>query len=160
MRKRSKYRPGTVMTDPLLLLKPASKADRDALMLRFLTALETVAAGSHPGESEWRDLADAINTVETLAVNLGKLVPGEVMPTVNAAIAAMVVASKRYLAGQGMRVDGPGLQALRDVVAIYGECLERLTGREMAVAGHETVKRMEALLRRRATDPDSKVIAL
>jgi hypothetical protein len=160
MRKRSSYRPRTLMTDPLLLLKPAPKSERDAVMLRFLTALETVASGDHPGEQEWRDLADAVNTVETLALKLGKLVPDEVMPVVNAAIAAMVLASRRYLAGQGMRVDGPGLQALRDVVAIYGECMERLTGREMAVARYETIKRMEALLRRRASDPDAKVIAL
>lgn len=160
MRKRSRYRPRPVLADPLLMLTPAPKIDRDALMLRFLTALETIAGGSHPGEAEWRDLADAINTVETLAVTLGKLVPAEVMPTVNAAIAAMVGAANRYRAGQGMRVDGPGLQALRDVMAIYGQCLDQLTGREMAVAGQMTAARVRALQRRATDSGDHKVVAL
>lgn len=160
MRKRSKYRPRAVLTDPLLLLRPAPKADADAVMLRFLTALETVAGGSHPGEAEWRDLADAINTVETLALTMHRLVPQEVMPTVNAAIAAMVGAANRYRAGGGMRVDGPGLVALRDVVGIYGQCLEELTGREMAMARAETIRRMQAVLRRRSEDTDAKVVAL
>lgn len=160
MRKRSKYRPRAVLTDPLLLLRPAPKADADAVMLRFFTALETITAGSHPGEAEWRDLADAINTVETLALTMHRLVPQEVMPTVNAAIAAMVGAANRYRAGGGMRVDGPGLVALREVVGIYGQCLDELTGREMAVAGQMTAARVRALQRRAGDSGDHKVVAL
>ena len=103
---------------------------------------------------------DAVNTVETLAVTIGKLVPGEVMPTVNAAIAGMVAASERFKGGRGMRVDGPGLQALRDVLGIYAHCLETLTGREMAVACAETSRRVQALMRRRSADPTALVVDL
>lgn len=160
MRKRSSYRPRPMLADPLQLLRPAPKTDREAIMVRFMTALEAVASGSHPGEAEWRDLVDAINTIETLAVTLRKLVPSEVMPTVNAAITAMALAAKRYQAGQGMRMDGPGLQALRDVLSIYSQCLESLTGREMAVAQQETQRRMDMVLRRLAKQPDARVIAI
>lgn len=160
MRKRSTYRPRPVLTNPLQLLQPAPKTDREAIMVRFMTALEAVASGSHPGEAEWRDLADAINTVETLAVTLRKLVPGEVMPTVNAAIAAMAQVAQRYQAGQGMRMDGQGLQALREVLDIYSQCLESLTGREMALAQQETERRVHAVLRRIAKNPDGRVIAI
>ena len=158
MRKRSAYRPKAVLTDPLSLLRPASREQRDAVMLRFTTALQEIASGRHPGEAEWRDLSDAINTVETLALSLGKLEPTEVMPTVNAAIAAMVGAAKRFQAGQGMRVDGPGLEALRDVLAIYEQALVGLTEREMAMAQAETQRRVNALLRSRK--PSAEVIAL
>jgi hypothetical protein len=120
------------MTDPLSIMRPATKDQRDSVMLRFTTALQEMVAGRHPGEAEWRDLSDAINTTETLALHLHKLDPAEVMPTVNAAIAAMVAAANRFKAGQRMRLDAPGLQALRDVLAIYEQCLEGLTEREMA----------------------------
>lgn len=157
-RKRSSYRPRAVLTDPLSLLRPASKQAQDGVMLRFLSALDAMARGSHPGEAEWRDLSDAINTVETLALNLKRLDAAEVMPTVNAAIEAMVVAARRFQAGKGMRLDAAGLQSLRDVVSIYGQCLEALTEREMAMAQAETQRRVNHLLRARA--PSHEVIAL
>lgn len=149
MRKRSAYRPRMVMTDPLCLLRPAGKEQKAAVMLRFLTALEVMARGEKPTENEWRDLSDAINTVETLALTLRKLNSEEVMPVVNASIAAMVGAADRYKAGKSMRLDAAGLQSLRDVVAIYGQCLDELTEREMAQAQAETQRRVNQLLRAR-----------
>lgn len=157
-RKRSSYRPRPVLTDPLSLLRPASREARDGVMLRFLSALDAMARGSHPGEAEWRDLSDAINTVETLALTMKRLDAAEVMPVVNAAIASMVAAARRFQAGKGMRLDASGLQSLRDVVSIYGQCLELLTEREMAMAQAETQRRVNELLHARA--PSHEVIAI
>lgn len=158
MRKRSAYRPKPVISDPLSMLRPAAKADRDRVMGQFLSSLQTMVSGAHPGEEEWRSLSDSVNTVETLALQLGKLDAAEVMPTVTAAIAAMVAAANRFKAGQGMRLDAQGLQALRDVLAIYEQCLEGLTEREMALAQAETQRRMNALLR--SKKPSAELIAL
>ena len=160
MRKRSSYRPRVVLSDPLSLLRPAPKPQRDVVMARFLTALDAMARGDHPGEAEWRDLSDAINTVETLALHIDppKLVAAEVMPLVNDAIAAMVGAAKRFKAGQRMGVDGPGLQALREVVAVYDKCLHHLTEHEMALAQQETERRIHAILRSR--EPSAEVVAV
>lgn len=157
-RKRSTYRPRSVIADPLSLLRPADPQRRDAVMLRFLTALDSMARGSHPGEAEWRDLSDAINTVETLALHFKKLDASEVMPVVNAAISAMVCAANRFRAGHGMRLDALGLQALRDVIDVYRQCLEGLTEREMALAQAETQRRVNQLLRAKKTN--HKVISL
>jgi hypothetical protein len=158
MKKRSRYRPRPLLTDPLVLLRPANAQEKAAVMLNFLTALEAMARGDHPGENEWRSLSDAINTVEVLCLTMHKLIPCEVMPTVNAAIAAMVEAANRYKAGQRMGVSGPGLQALRDVVAIYGQCVDELTSHEMAEAQRLTQKRVHEILR--AKKPNHEVIAL
>lgn len=158
MRKRSPYRPRAVMANPLAALAPAPKAKRDRVIGEFLSSLDTMARGSHPGEEEWRSLSDAVNTVETLALALGKLNPAEVMPTVNACIAAMVGAAKRFQAGQGMRLDAAGLEALRDVIDIYDQCLAGLTEREMTQAQAETQRRVNALLH--ARKPNAQVIAL
>lgn len=159
MRKRSAYRPKPVISDPLTLLRPADPAESGRVMGRFLSALSDMAEGEHPGVDEWRDLSDAINTIETLAMHQHKLVPGEVMPTVQAAIDAMIEASRRFKAGQHMRLSGPGLQALRDVLAIYEQCLEGLTAREMAMAQAETQCRVNAVLRARGAG-SAKVVML
>jgi hypothetical protein len=154
MRKRSKYRPKTVITDPLTLLRPASAEDKAKVLLTFYTSLDEVANGRHPGVDKWRNLSDAINTVQTLALSMHKLVPAEVMPCVNAAIEGMVHAHRRYKAGQGMRLDGAGLQALREVVDIYAQCLDGLSAREMAMAQAETQRRVNELLNAKERRPD------
>lgn len=143
-----------VLADPLTLLRPVPREQRDRVMARFLTALDAMVRGEHPGIDEWRDLSDAINTVETLCLHQHKLVPQEAMPTINAAIAGMVQAAHRYKAGQGMRLSGEGLQALRDVIAIYEQCCEELTEHEMAQAQAETQRRVHALLRSKTKRPE------
>ncbi|WP_337878407.1 hypothetical protein [Caldimonas sp.] len=147
-------RPQAVIVDPLTLLRPAAREQRDRVMARFLTALDAMVRGEHPGIDEWRDLSDAINTVETLCLHQHKLVPQEVMPTIDAAIKGMVEAAQRYKAGQGMRLSGEGLQALRDVLAIYEQCCEELTEHEMAQAQAETQRRVHALLRSKTKRPE------
>ena len=157
-RKRSSHRPRYLLASPWAITTPAPKAKTDRVMLRFLTALDAMARGEHPGEQEWRDLSDAVNTVETLAIVLRKLDSTEVMPLVNAAISAMAGAANRFKAGQGMRLDGAGLQALRDVVDVYRQCLECLSEHDMTKAQAETERRMHALLR--AKQANHQVIAL
>lgn len=159
-RKRSAYRPRAFLSSPLALLRPASAQQADGVMCRFYAALDAMARGRRPGELEWRDLSDAINTVETLATHLGKLPTEQVMPLVHAAIAAMARAAERFKAGQGMRLDEPGLHALQDVLDVYAECLRVLTEREMSQAVDETQRRVHALLRGVAAQPDHVVIAL
>lgn len=99
-----------------------------------------------------------INTVETLTLIQRKLLIDEVMPAVRTATDAMVAAALRFKAGHGMRLDGAGLEALREVLAIYEQCLEGLTEREMAQAQAETQRRVNALLH--ARKPSAEVIAL
>jgi hypothetical protein len=158
MSARKKYRPRPVMTDPLSLLRPASKERTNKLMLNFLTALDCMARGEHPGPEEWRSLSDCVNTIETLAVTLNKLQRSEVMPIVNAAIEGMVLASRRFKSGHGMRLDAAGLEALRTVVDIYRQCCEGLTEREMCMAQAITQRRVNELLN--AKKPSREVVAV
>jgi hypothetical protein len=150
-RKRSTFKPRAVLSTPFTLTSKAPKAKADKVLLRFLTALEAMARGEHPGEAEWRDLSDAVNTVETLALVLRKLDSAQVMPLVHGAVAAMVGACTRFKAGQGMRLDGAGLQVLRDVIEVYGQCLEGLTEHEMALAQAETQRRLNKVLHAKQT---------
>lgn len=157
-RKKKAYRPRAVLTDPLALLRPAQPAQRLAVMTRFYTALDMLAHAADPGREEWRDLSDAINTVETLALHMGRLDPAATMPTVNSAITAMVAASVRFNAGLRMGFSGAGLTALRRVVEVYDECASRLTEHEMATAQAITQRRVHAILAGKARTHD--VVAL
>lgn len=145
MRKHSTRRPRALI-NPLTRMSPAPKSKRDRVMLSFHTALESMVSGRHPGEEEWRSLSDAVNSIETL-VGMGKLLDHEVMPMVDAAIAAMVGAAKRYRAGNGMRLDGVGMEAMRRIIDVYDQCLIGFTEAEMAEAQHRTQERLNAIWR-------------
>lgn len=143
-RKGKRHRPFEPVAS-LLFIAPAPPNQAEALLARFRSALQMLATSADPGQDEFRDLADAINTVETLALEMGKLIPDEVMPTVNAAIDAMAAAAKRWRDGHRLGLSGPGLQAARDVIDIYGQCLEGLTGMEMKRAQLLTEARMRRI---------------
>jgi len=146
MTRKHSNRIPRALINPLTRMRPAPKSKRDRVMLSFHTALEAMAGGKHPGEEEWRSLSDAINTLETMVL-MGKLLDHEVMPLVTAAIEGMVHAARRYRAGQGMRLDGPGFTALREIVAVYEQCLQGFTEAEMAEAQHQTQQRLNAVWR-------------
>lgn len=156
MKKRSSYRPRPVIANPLGALQPVPKRQRDLVMLTFLTALDEIANGRHPGEEEWRALADATNLVETLALSQGKLPRAVVLPILTQAVEGMKTAAARFKAGQSMRFDAPSLNALREVVDIYGQSLEQLTHREMSIAQHDCRQRLAQAI----SAPGNNVVSL
>ena len=137
MKKRKAYRPRPLMHNPLSIMCPIPASAVAELELRYLGAIDMIASGAHPGENEWRDLADMLNITDTLVLQ-GKLSRVEVEPSVQAANVAMREAAHRFSEGKGMRMSGPGLEALRDVAAIHKQCLEGFTQREIEIAIAET----------------------
>ena len=148
MKKRTAYRPRALLANPLSRMAKAPKHKVDRVLSMFMLALDSMVRGSNPSVDDWRTISDVINSIETMALGQGKLVPSEVMPTINASIAAMVRAKDRFQAGQGMRLDGAGAEAIRSVIDFYAQCLEGFTEYEIAQAQAETQRRVNALLRR------------
>lgn len=148
-RPRKAYRPRAFVSNPLAVFRPAPEAAREALMLKFYSALESMVRGSHPDSEDWRLLADAINVLETLALHTRRLPAADVMPMVNAAITGMVGAAKRFRAGQGMRLDAPGIEAIRQCLGVYAAAMALLTEREMSAARDETQRRLNLIYRSR-----------
>jgi hypothetical protein len=142
-RKRSTYRPKRIVRNPLVFLCKTPAAQRQKTMARFQSALVDITQGRHPGPMEWRDLCDVVNVLETLVVHTKQLVPEEVQPTIDQASLSMKAAARRFQAGQGMRLDAPGIQAMRDALNVYEQCLELLTEREMEVAIAETARAID-----------------
>lgn len=153
MKKRKAYRPKVVI-NPLTALSPTPAAKREQVMARFRSSLETIARGSHPSAVEWRDMADLCNLVDTLALHMGRLIPDEVIPTVKAATQSMKDAARRYRESDVMRLDAAGLEALRDVMAVYEQCLEGLTEREIEQARAETERRIREIRSSKTPNPD------
>lgn len=137
---------------------PASADKRERLMGTLRSALEGIARGTHPGEEDWRLLSDAVNLVETMEMR-GNLDRGDTTVVMTAALKGMVLAAERYRAGKGMRMDGEGMQAMRQVLDIYEQTLEGLPERETVQIMIETQRRVSAVLAGRNVS-DRTVIAV
>lgn len=144
--------------NPLALFAPVPKAKRDAVMTRYLSALESVATGSAPNIEELRDLSDVVNLCETLTASMGRMDSAEVMPLVEDGVEAIVEAAGRYRAGKPIRMTGKGLESTRVLLDIYRQCLERLSEQEMTMATNITVRRLEQIQRQKR--PSAEVIQL
>lgn len=134
MTRKRRRRPIAINLDPLDRLMRAPKAEVDLVMGRFDAALRMIEAGQHPGENEWRDLADAVNTVEALTLRMGLLDIDATMPEVVAATDGMVRAARRWRETGRMGLDGPGLVAVRAVLDTYEVCARGFTRHVMVTA--------------------------
>lgn len=130
---RKKYRP-TGAWPSLMFITPMSAQELAVLESRFGTAIHALATYADPGAAEFRDVADMLNTIEALALQMGKLDMAEVGPTLKAGTDALAEAAGRWKQGKRMGLSGAGLEAMRDLLAIYVQCARGLTGAEMAQA--------------------------
>lgn len=140
-----KRHPITVHRNPLARLMPLPKPVRDRFILRAYTALESLTAGKEADVEAWRDLADVINVTETLAVHLRRLDLHATIYT-QAANDSMKAAQARYKAGQALRLDGAGINAVRAILAIYEQCLTLMPERQVEAAFQATADEVRRLI--------------
>lgn len=131
---------------------------------RMSWALNEMMTAPSPGVEAWRILSDAVNLLETLVLcgeapvkdASGKTVgshwrgcDGEPVEIADAsgllqdAIAAMCRAGDRLAQGKPMRLDGPGLAAVRAVLEDYQAALEALPARTMVRCHRDTERRLQ-----------------
>lgn len=149
MRKRSRYTPKPSALSPLAHLMPLPKAERDRRALRILSAIDTIASGSHPGREEWDELANVINRVDTV-VSSGRLAVEDVPATMALIVQAedgMQAAGVRYRKGRPMRLDGPALAALREIAQAWIWCMDHWTEGAIWQADRDTLARIERMSR-------------
>ncbi len=153
---RKKYRPAALDRDPLARLRVAPEDDRKALFLRQHTALESIARCSEASRSEIAELADCVNTLQTMVETMGLLNADECMPVVIAASKALQQAAHRNADTGVARVDGPGLEALRDAVWVFQRVASSASHRTMIEARNLTEQRVRRALRN--PQPDTVVL--
>lgn len=103
-------------------------------------ALETA---TQPAPDDWRCVSDAVNMLETLVAM------GEVQDTqglLPEAIDALAKAGRRHTSGQSLRLDGPGIQAVRAVLEDYAAAIDALPARTVLQAHRATEARIWEIL--------------
>lgn len=134
---------------------PMPEARRRHQLTRMLGGLDEIATGSQPTADAWRVLSDAVNLLETLVEHGPWLdCAGDVielhdstglLPT---AVAALAEAGERMLRGKPLRLDGPGMYAVREVLCEYTALLETLPERTVIKCHRETERRLAKILAR------------
>jgi hypothetical protein len=124
-------------------------------MWQGLRALETDAS---PTTNDWRVCSDAVNLMETLVLEMG--VCTDASGLLNDAVTALALAGKRHRAGNQLRMDGSGIQAVRAVLEDYATLLDQLPHRTVVRCHRLTEQRIRNILRGKAQPHDVEIIDL
>lgn len=168
--------------------QPLPESHRVHQLTRMHQGLEAMEKAPHPTTDDWRVVSDAVNIMETL-VTSGDLfetkfdpetgdeikvpIPGmwfgcdgqpvhitDASGLLTDAVAAMAMAGKRHKSGGNIRLDGAGIQAVRGVLADYGDMLDALPARTMIKAHRATEHRIHEILAGKKRPHDVEVMDL
>lgn len=131
--------------------EPLPEHKRRFQLTRMHAGLAAIERAQQPALDDWRVCADAVNLMETL-VAMGELADASgLLPD---AVRALAAAGGRHHAGHAIRLDAPGIQAIRAVLEDYAAALEALPARTVIRAHRATEKRIRDILadKRRAHD--------
>ena len=168
--------------------QPLPESYRVHQLTRTHQGLEAMEKAPQPNTDDWRVVSDAVNIMETL-ITSGELFETKIDPEtgdaykapipgmwygcdqqpvhitdasglLSDAVTAMALAGKRHKAGGNIRLDGAGIQAVRGVLADYGDMLEALPARTMIKAHRETERRIHEILAGKKKPHDVEIMDL
>lgn len=139
-------------TEPMPVAKRTHQLTR---MWEGLAALERAPA---PTIDDWRLCSDAVNLMETLVRTMG--VADDASGLLDDAMAALAGAGRRHRGGMALRLDAPGMQAVRAVLEDYAELLEQLPERTVLEAHRLTERRIREILAGKRQPHDVEVMDL
>lgn len=142
-----------LMADPI---NPVSPQLLGGHLARVNAALKSLAEDADPSRDAWRDLSDAVNILESLQV-LGYI--NDEGQEIIKAKDAMGQAGARALEGGKLRLTGPGIATLRNLLDDYAEIVQALSARQFIKACRTTERRVREILRGVKNQGD-RVIAL
>ena len=126
-------------------------------LTRMYAGLRAIEQDDAPATDDWRVCSDAVNLMETLVTQ------GHVADTSGLlmdAITALALAGRRHLAGGAIRLDGPGILAVRSVLEDYAAALEQLPHRTMVACHRETERRIAEIQAGHRRPHDAEVMAI
>ncbi len=141
---------------PLLALTASKttaleQVKRDAILARLERAYGNLATAPEPTRQSWRDLADAMNFLQTLIELKWGQDPDGAIDDIKTALHTAALNLERT--GR-LRLDGPNLARLRDCIDQLAGLLNQLSAHSYWVAVSHTKNRINKILRgqRRAGD--------
>lgn len=123
-------------------VQPLAIQDRINTVGRMADSMAALKLDPCPPVEDWRRLSDMVNMVHTL-VDMGEMVDSQAL--LADVFEAMVKASDRYKAGQPLRFDGPGVQAMDALFQDFSTAVSVLPARTMIRCHRLTVKRLQAV---------------
>jgi hypothetical protein len=138
-------------TDPLPM------AYRTHQLTRMYEGLHALETAENPTTDDWRVVSDAVNMLETLVVEMK--VCEDSSGWLMDAVRGLALAGQRHKReGKPIRLDGPGIQAVRSVLASYSELLDMLPARVMYRCHRLTERRIHEILAGRKQAHDIEVM--
>lgn len=138
--------------------EPMPEASRRHQLTIMYVGLRAIERGESPTRDDWRHLADAVNLTETLLEH-GHVADPEGL--LGDAVRALARAGSRAMQpGAAIRLDGPGIEAVRSLLACYGQALEQLPHRVMVEAHRATEKRIREIQVGKGRPHDITVVAI
>lgn len=136
---------------------PADK--RRHQLTRMYGGLHALETASAPTPDDWRTVSDAVNLMETLVVDMHLC--EDTAGLLADAVAALALAGARHLeTGAPLRLDGPGISAVRAVLADYASVLETLSERTMTECHRRTERRIAEIHQGKTRPHDVQVMAI
>ena len=111
---------------------------------RMYEGMRHLEIAPEPTIDDWQVVSDAVNMLETM-VKLG--ICQDESGLLDDAVKAMAYAGTRYQEHGVMRLDGPGIFALRSVLDDYAALIEILPARTMIHCHRKTEKRLLEIMR-------------
>lgn len=138
-------------------IKPMRRDLRVHMLTVMWQSLVAIESSPVPATNDWRICSDAVNMMESL-VEMGEV--EDKSQLLLDAITALALAGKRATAGQGIRLDAPGIRAVRSVLENYAEVIELLPARTVVRCHRRTEKRIRDILAGRGRATDVEVITI
>lgn len=138
--------------------EPLPQEYRTHQLTRMYEGLHALETADNPSTDDWCVVSDAVNMLETLVVEM-KVCDDDDSGLLMDAVRALGVAGQRHKReGKPIRLDGPGIQAVRAVLASYSELLEALPARTMYRCHRLTEQRIHAILAGRTRPHDVEIV--
>lgn len=159
-KRKPSQRPKTYTVFDELLASPTEPMPveyRTHQLTRMYEGLHSLEKANEPSTEDWRVVSDAVNMLETLVVEM-KVCEDDSGLLMDAVRALAVAGQRHKREGKPIRLNGPGIQAVRAVLASYAELLEVLPARTMYRCHRLTEKRIHAILDGRNKPHDVEIV--
>lgn len=137
--------------------QPLPEATRTSQLTRMWAGLAAIEKAAEPTTDDWRVCSDAVNLMETL---VDMYVVEDSSGLLQDAITALAMAGKRHTAGNAIRLDAKGIQAIRAVLEDYASVIEQVSARTMIHCHRLTERRIREILLGRKRPHDIEIINL
>lgn len=137
--------------------QPLPEATRRHQLTRMWAGLASIEKAATPTTDDWRVCSDAVNLMETL---VDMYVVEDNSGLLQDAITALAMSGKRHTAGNAIRLDAQGIQAIRAVLEDYASVIEQVSARTMIHCHRLTERRIREMLLGRKRPHDVEIINL